>query len=308
MAIDLNQPYSPSNNGTPTINPQVLAEEYGFAYGFLNSVPELRSLFNQAVSQSWTQQAFQAHLQDTAWWKSNSQAARTAQTLKIVDPTTYKQQLEQAQADIQAQAASMGATLSAGTVQNIAQMQVSNGWNTNQIVQALSKYVVEANRGGFGGIAGQNQMNLDAYATERGVSIDDQTMKNFLQNIADNRMSVEDFQGYIRKISASKYPAFAKQIEAGTPLSELAAPYQNAAQKILEVGPESTQLNNPMIQAGLNSTQAQAKPGMPPTAMTMVDYQNFLRSQPQWKQTLNAQESSMNTAKQVLTDMGLQYT
>lgn len=307
MGINLNQPYSPSNNGTPTVDPQVLAEEYGFAYGFLNSVPELKNLFNEAVANGYTSQRFQAALQGTTWFRTNSQAAREAQTLKAVDPTTYKQQLEQAQADIQSQANSMGATLSSQTVQTIAQLQVSNGWNTNQIAQALSKYVVEANRGGFGGLAGQNQMNMDAYATERGVSIDPQTMKNFLQNIADNKSTIEDFQGFIRQISASKYPAFSKEIEAGVPLAELAAPYQNTAQKILETGPESTQLTNPLIQAGLNYTPAEAKPGMPPQAMSLVDYQNFLRSQPQWKQTQNAQNATMQTAKQVLTDMGLGF-
>jgi hypothetical protein len=304
MGLDLNAPYSPSNNGTPTINSQVLAEEYGFAFGFLNSVPELRNLFNQAVAQSWTQQKFTAELQTTNWWRTNSQAAREAQTLKAIDPQTYSSDLQQAQADIEQQAASMGAALSPQTLQTIAQMQVSNGWNTNQIAQALSKYVVEANRGGFGGLAGQNQINLSQYALQRGITIDDQTMKNFLQAIAGNKMSVEDFQGFIREQAASKYPAFAKELQAGTSLATLAAPYQQMAQKTLEIGPNATQLNSPLIEQGLNYMQQQGNQAVP-TSMSMTDFQKFLQAQPQWKQTLNAQQATMATARQVLTDMGL---
>jgi hypothetical protein len=303
LGIDLTQPYSASNNGTATVNAQILAEQYGFAYGFLNSVPELKALFNAAVAQSWTADKFTAALQGTRWWQTNGEAARQAQTLKMVDPTTYSADLQKAQADIEQQASAMGATLSQQTLQSIAQMQVSNGWNLNQTAQALSKYVVEANRGGFGGLAGQNQMNLSQYALDRGISIDDQTMKNFLQAIAGNKMSVQDFQAYIRTQSASKYPAFAKELAAGTTLTTLAAPYQQMAQQVLEVGPNQATLDNPLVQQGLNVMQ----PGKnaTPTSMTLTDYQKFLQSQPAWKQTQNAQNSTMQTAVQVLKDMGL---
>lgn len=304
MALDLNQPYSPTNNGTPTIDPQILAEEYGFAYGFLNSVPELKNLFNQAVAQSWDPNLFTAKLHATDWFRTNSAAAREAQTLKAVDPQTYAANIQQAQVDIQAQANSMGATLSPATAQMIAQMQVTHGWNTNQITQALSKYVVEANRGGFGGLAGQNQINLSRYAFERGINIDDQTMKNFLQLIAGQKMSIEDFQGFIREQAASKYPAFAKEIQAGTALTDLAAPYQQTMQKVLEVGPNNTQLTNPLIQQGLNNVVQQGNQPVP-TSMTLSDFEKFLKGQPQWKQTQNAQDATMATARQVLSDMGL---
>lgn len=304
MALDLNQPYSSTNNGQPTINAQVLAEEYGFAYGFLNSVPELRNLFNQAVAQSWDSTRFQAALEATNWWKNNSQTARQAQTLKQVDPHTYSAELNQAMADIEQQATSMGATLSSSTLQSIASMQVSNGWNSNQIQMALSKYVIEAGRGAFGGLAGQNQQNLAQYALQRGITIDDQTMKNFVQQIADNKMTIEDFQGYIRKQAASKYPAFAKELMAGTSLSTLAAPYQQTAQSVLELGPEDTQLDSPLVQKGLNNVTQQGNQPVP-GSMSLTDYTKFLKSQPQWKKTLNAQNAAMQTAFQVLGDMGL---
>jgi hypothetical protein len=226
-----------------------------------------------------------------------------------VDPQTYSQDLNQAKANIEEQAAQMGATLSPQTLQSIASMQITNGWNPNQIAAALSKYVVEANRGGFGGLAGQNQMNLSQYALQRGINIDDQTMKNFLQAIAGNKLSVQDFQAFIRKQAISKYPAFAKELEAGTPLTTLAAPYQQMAQKTLEVGPNATKLDSPIIQQGLNYTAPGGPQGqpMPPSSMTLTDYQKFLQSQPQWKQTLNAQQSTMQTAQKVLADMGLSF-
>src|SRR5213594_195726 len=74
---------------TPRLTPEELAASYGWAYGFLNSSPELKKLFGEAVKGGWEPGKFQAELRDTNWWKKNSETQRQAQVIKSTDPATW---------------------------------------------------------------------------------------------------------------------------------------------------------------------------------------------------------------------------
>lgn len=300
MAINLSQPYSATNNGQPVINPQQLAEQYGWAYSFLTSVPELNNLFKEAVAQSWDATRFQAAITASKWYQSNSESMRNAQTQKVIDPATYSQQVASEKASILENAASMGASISDSLANTIATQQITYGWNADQVNQALSKYIKLNSSGAFGGQAGQNAMALSELAYNNGVSLPPATMQNLLQNVAANKTSMEDLQGYVRKIAASKFPALEKQIAAGENVSSLAEPYTSAMQNTLEVGPGQTTLDNPLIQRALNGLDQSGQP----TGMNVTDFQRLLRSQPQWAQTQNAQNSTMAAARQILQSFG----
>jgi hypothetical protein len=300
MAIDLNQPYSPTNNGQPVINPQQLAEQYGWAYSFLTSVPELNTLFQQAVAQSWDATKFQAELQATPWYQKTSASARAAQVQKVIDPATYSQQVAAEKATILEKAAAEGAAISGALANTIATQQITYGWDDTQVQQALSQYIKLNASGSFGGSAGQNAMALSEMAYNNGVSLPPTTMQNLLQKVAANKTSMEDVQGFIRQMAASKFPGMTKQIAAGEDVSSLAQPYLSNMQNILETGPATANLDNPLIQRALNGLDSSGQP----TGMGLADFQNLLRAQPQWRQTQNGQDSVMATARSVLQSFG----
>lgn len=300
MSISLNQPYSPTNNGQPVINPQQLAEQYGWAYSFLTSVPELNTLFQQAVAQGWDATKFQAELQNTPWFQQTAASAREAQVAKIVDPATYYQQVVAEKANIQAAAVAEGAALSDSLATTIATQQITYGWNSAQVNQALSQYVKLNTSGSFGGQAGQNAMALNELAYNNGVSIPPTTMENLLQKVTAGKTSVEDLQGLIRQMAASKFPGLTQQIQAGEDVSSLAQPYMSAMQSILETGPGTANLENPLIQRALNGLDQSGQP----TGMNLSDFQKLLRAQPQWRQTQNGQDATMGTAHAILQSFG----
>lgn len=300
MAINLNQPYSPTNNGQPVINPQQLAEQYGWAYSFLTSVPELNSLFQEAVAQSWDATKFQSELQATKWYETNSESARNAQVEKSIDPATYNQQVLTEKASIIEQAQALGAAISDSLANTIATQQITYGWSADQVNKALSQYVTLNKSGSFGGQAGQNAMALYELAYNNGVTISPNNMQTMLQKVSSGQTSMEDLQGYIRQVAASKFPAQAKQIQAGVNVSDLAAPYTTDMQNTLEVGPGQANLSNPLIQQALNGLSSDGQP----TGMTTSDFQKLLRAQPAWSKTQNAQDSTMAAAHQVLQTFG----
>jgi hypothetical protein len=300
MAINLNQPYSATNNGQPVINPQQLAEQYGWAYSFLTSVPELNSLFQEAVAQSWDATRFQAELQATDWYKQNSESMRNAQVQKAIDPATYSQQVAAEKQSVQEQATSLGAAISDSLATTIATQQITYGWTTDQINKALAQYVTLNKSGAFGGQAAQNAMALYEMALNNGVTISPSNMQSMMQKVTAGSTSMEDLQGYIRAVAASKFPAQAKEIQSGTNVSDLAAPYTTAMQNVLEVGPGQANVSNPLVQQALNGLSSQGQPA----GMNLTDFNNLLRAQPQWAQTQNAQTAAMSTAQTVLQNMG----
>lgn len=300
MALDLNKPYSPTNNGNPVINYQQLAEQYGWAYSFLTSVPELNTLFQQAVAQSWDATKFQAELQATPWYQQTSASAREAQVQKVVDPATYAQQVATEKATILEQATAEGAAISGSLASTIATQQITYGWNAAQVQTALSQYIKLNASGAFGGQAGQNAMALSEMAYNNGVSLPPTTMQNILQKVAANKSSMEDVQGMIRQAAASKFPGMAKQIAAGEDVSTLAQPYMSDMQNLLETGPANTSLDNPLIQRALNGLDSSGQP----TGMNLTDFQNLLRAQPAWRQTQNGQDATMATARTILQSFG----
>lgn len=300
MAISLNQPYSPTNNGQPTINPQQLAEQYGWAYSFLNSVPELKQLFAEAVAGQWDTTRFQAAIQASAWYQTNAESMRNAQVQKAIDPATYSQQVAAEKAIVLEQSTALGAGISDSLATTIATQQVTYGWNAAQVQEALAQYVKLNSSGSFGGQAGQNAMALQEMAYNNGVTLSPSAMQNMLQKVAANKTSLQDLQGYIRQLAASKFPAFTQQIQAGEDVSSLAQPYMNAMQSTLEVGPGTANLDNPLLQRALNGVGQNGQPN----GMNLTDFNNFLRAQPQWRQTQNGQDSTMATAKTILQSFG----
>jgi len=301
VSDDPTAPYTASNNGTPTINAQQLAEQYGWAYSFLTSVPELNQLFQEAVANQWDSTQFTAQLKTTNWYKTNSASVRAATAAKATDPVTFSANLAQETANIQQTAASLGADISTGLAKTIASQQVTYGWDAAQVQKALAQYVKLNASGAFGGTAGQNSMALNQLAANNGITINPTTMQNIVQNIADNKMTVEDAQNLIREQAASKYPAYAKQILNGVTLASMAAQYQHTMQNVLEVGPDSTSLTSPTIQAALQNMNAQGIP----EPLSLPQFEQQLKAQPQWKQTNNAQSSLMAVGNQVLQSMGL---
>lgn len=295
-------PYGSTSNTQASIDPTTMAEQYGFSYAFMQSDPELKGLFDQAVAGNWTPEKFTAELQNTQFFQTNSDTARKTLAQMKIDPATYNQQVTQKKATIQAQAASLGSMVSDASAQKFAEMSIMFGWNDDYTNRILGDYVQADASGHFGGTAGKIEMGLRQLANNNGISIDDGTMLNFVKNVVKGLSSVEDAQGWVLQQASLKYPAYADQINKGVNLSDLAAPYTQSLQKILELGPDAATLQDPTINSALTWKDANGQPGV----MPVWQFQNNLRTDPRWKGTQNAQDSLMAAGHSVLKDFGMQ--
>jgi hypothetical protein len=285
------------------MSPQETAESYGFVSSLLNSNSELKALFSKAVSGGWTAQKFQASLRDTNWWKNNGKTARDFLMLQYGDPATAKRQVDAMNLKITTMARGMGSAVDAKGIDNIVSAAVMYGWSDAQIRNEIGRLMV-FKPGQRLGEAGDDIDKLNQFSYSMGIQNSDSWYQQWAQKIVRGQATQQDAEDELRRTAKTMFPTWAKQIDAGQTVMDLASPYLQSYATILEVPPGSINLFDPMVKSALQSKD-------PKTGANVVkpiwQFETDLRSDPRWKATKNAQDSMMQVAHQVLTDFGVKY-
>jgi hypothetical protein len=278
--------------------------QYGVQAALVNSDPGLKALFNQAVAGKWTAAKFNAEFQNTSWFKTHSDAWRVAETTRLADPASWKEQVGLASENIKATATALGFQLSDADVANLASQSLyMSGGNANAIdTNLLKKHVVETGR--ITGVGGEAAKTIDAlknYSYNMGVSYNDDWYTNAATNILTGDGTIQNWNNQIKTIAKSKYAGFADQLDAGATVMDIASPYMNSMAKILELNPTDIKLDDPSINQALTNLGQDGKPAATP----IWQFENSMRQDPRWQKTQNARDAYANTAHRVLSDMGL---
>lgn len=290
-----------SGIGLKSPNLPTADETYGLIDTFIRTDPELANLYSEAVAGSWSQDQFVSALQETDWWKTNSDSARQFLTMKNTDPAAWNQQVANQQVKIRDLAVSMGVTLSANGLQNLASTSLILNQNDAQLKQQLANYLTLSQQGWYGGYAGQVELGLKAYAQDMGVPLSDAYVQNAVQNIVAGSDTLQAHRAFIQTTAAGTFPAYANLINEGTTVGQIAAPYLTAMSNIWEVNPDSVDLFNSTLRGALQAKDASGNPAI----KQVYDFETQLRQDPRWQTTNNAREGLMSATKGVLSDMGL---
>lgn len=287
----------------PVLDAHELAERYGASYSFFKSQPELWKLMNQAVEGQWDDKRWAAEIKNTKWWKTNSETVRQAKTLEKTDPATYKAQMEAARVAAQQMAVKSGAILSDKNVEKLAKNMVWYGWNEAQVGNFLGQYIRFQEDHTLGGMAGAAAKAIKDEAYKNGVSITEQSLLNNAQYIVRGLTSMERVQASLREQSASLYPAFAEQIKAGASIQDLAAPYAQVVAQELGLPDTDVDVFNSRVKQALNRANSKGEP----QAMSLNDFTQVVRNDPQWRRQPGVADRTLNIGRQVLADMGLGF-
>lgn len=292
------------SNQTPTeakLSPEELAAQYGWAYGFLKSEPSLAKIFDGMVKENWNKAKFDAMLAETDFWKNNAEVTRQAIQMKAVDPASWSAAMNANKLVIQQLAAKMGAAIPDSLVPQIAEQMQMFGFTEDNLRPILAEYI-DFSKNNLTGEAGMHEHNMRQFASDMGVDMSQQSIKNYAQLMVKGMSSMEDFQGFVREQSASAFPAFQEQImKGGQTVKNIANPYVQMMAQDLEMNPFEITLKDPLIKGALNGIDQKGKP----VGMTLVDFQSTLRGDPRWRSTKQAQDKVMNIGSQVLRDMGM---
>lgn len=282
-----------------------LAEQYGFNEAFLNANPELKDLFKKAVAETWADQKFLAELRDTKWWKTHSQKERDFIVKKYGDPATATAEYQAAWVKVRQLANQMGVRETSENYKRFstwAYYLAGKGWDESQLRNEIGKFVF------FGenvwqGEGAEVQEKLRSYAWAMGVTMTDDWYADQTRAVVRGIASIQDYEDRIRREAKAKFSHWAKQIDGGQTVADLASPYMQSMSRLLELPPGSVTVFNPIIQKALT---AKDKAGMA-TVKPIWEFENELRNDQRWLKTKNAQDSMMQVAHQVLADFGVKY-
>jgi hypothetical protein len=287
---------------TEKLSSSEMAEQYGFVESLLNSDKELKALFDKAVKGSWTPDKFQAELRDTNWWKKLNKTQREFLVTQYGDPATARQKLDQNFVKLKQLGAQMGVRLTDKGWKDLAYQYTYNGWTDQQLRYQLGRRLNMPGTQRFGE-AGEIQDKLSEYAYNMGIKVSDSWMDGASKDIVSGMATQQDFESKLREQAKATYSFWAKQIDAGQSVSDLASPYMQTMAQLLELPPGSVNLFDPSIKKALQNRDSSGKSAVKP----LWQFETEVRNDPRWRKTNNAQNSLMQVAHQVLSDFGMRY-
>jgi len=304
---------------------------YGGIDEIFASNDELKNLLTRAIGDPATakddmdEDQFINLLQNTTWYKSNAGPIRQrgfekrqydalVKKLKTDDPnykakidelnrtSSYGRGLQDVIELLRENATKLGRQISDDDLRVIAAgiYDYANEDDAVKIRNAiLGAGTFGAGKGIVSGAAGQNLATLRAVARANGLNLDTMfkdSIDTWLDKIAKGE-SIETFKSVIRNTAKAGLPdRVASLLDQGVDLETIYSPYKRIMGAVLELNPDSIDLNDPTLRAGIG----------PDKEVSLYEYQRMLRKDPRWQYTNNAREDVSNAVLTVARNFGLQ--
>lgn len=272
---------------------------YGFVGTLANSIPDLRGILDQAISQELQPEAFTRLVQDSGWWKNNAESVRQLNQTAALDPATFDQNIRNAADKIALMANQMGRHVDNTA---LAWNALALNWDDEQIKHALtfdSHLGVTADNTLMGDAA-QVETHLREVAGSYGIGYTDTSVRDFVTRIQRGDDSVDGWEQLMRARAKAQFPHLASQIDAGMSVRDIADPYIATYAQTLEVPETSLTLSDPRIQQALN----QRNPDGTAVTKPMWKFQRELKDDPRWDKTTNARTEASSVLHQIGKDFG----
>lgn len=296
-----------SNQNEPDRDPlsaEELAQQYGFAYRILKSVPELWKLFKQAAAEGWEPAKIAAEIQASDWFSENSEYAREAALAEAAGGADWESSRQTATSMVQAAATQYGASLTPAELDALTTRYLYEGWGRREdgsrlLAQALSSDIVSRDDT-LWGQSGNLQDSLMQIAEANGLSLSRKYFEGAAQSVASGLTTADDWMRDVREQAASMWPVWSQKIMSGMDASDLASGYLNVMSQEFEVPREQLRLTDPYIRQALTGVDEQGNP----KPMGLWDFQMNLRRDPRWMETKGATDTISNIALDVLKTFG----
>lgn len=196
-------------------------------------------------------------------------------------------------------ATQFGSELTDADIASILETAASKGLSANspEIVNLIRGKIAYKPGASLKGAAGTNLQELKNTAMANGLDLDKMfgsNVQDWLQKIAQGE-SVDTFKKIIRETAKVGLPDTVKKlIDQGVDLNTIYSPYRNMMANVLEVDPNSIDINDPTLRGAIG----------PDKEMSLYEWQRALRKDPRWQYTNNAKAEVSNAVQGVLKDFG----
>jgi len=299
------KPKTPTVPVADTLSPEEAAALAGVNWAFVQSNGEIEDLFTKASTEGWFENGatgkalFDNALKNTTWYRENSTFARNFLESQAAGGAAFTEQVNTARSQVKQAAVAAGAMLDEGTLSSLTEQYLMGGWfepNRQQfLTEKLAGYLDYSK-----GAAGKFVEQLRATAAKNGVTYSDEYYNSAVRRVATGEAVIGDYLTEIRRHAASAFPIFGERILSGEDASDIASPYLQKMQDVLEIPAEQISLSDPYIQQALGGVDDKGKPA----AMGLWDFQKALKKDPRWQYTKQASDQVGQLTQSVLAMFG----
>jgi hypothetical protein len=270
-----------------------LAVQYGFAAAFFNADKELKRLLSDAVKGQWTTSKFQAKFMASHWYRARSASIRQWTDLTKRDPAEARAKIAGRVAELNDKLTQLGRNLGGINVKQLAEQSLKYAWNDAQLQNVIASYVHYDPKTAAGQVAAY-EMQVNAMASDYGVKVNKSTMQDYIKGLVSGKYTQDNLVDVFRDQAKSKYPGMGVYLDKGMSVRQVAAPYVSSYSQIMEVGEDSVQMADPLMQKALQGQVRKA--GEPPIMQSVYEFEQSLRKDSRWMQTKNAHNELKDAA------------
>jgi len=205
---------------------------------------------------------------------------------------------------IQASAQILGVTLEESFLDTLALDARLDNLTESEISERIRPFIVSAVDEGaeLSNRAGEAERQLLQWSEANGLSLTGSSISSYVADIAQGKITLDDVKSSLRTTyMVGTYPAWADRINAGQDIADIAAPYKQQMARLLEVDSDMINLDDNLLQRGLQGVGADGKPGVVP----MYDFKKMIRKDERWDKTDNALDEYTSAGMNILQMFGL---
>jgi hypothetical protein len=155
------------------------------------------------------------------------------------------------------------------------------------------------------GQAAQLTQQIKQIASEYGLPVTDYGTRNWVSGILSGVNTIDGNKQAAIAQAKSLYAPFAKEIDSGMTMKQIADPYVASMSNLLELNPNSINFaSDPMVKKALQGAGATAA-GQPPTATPLWQFEQQVRADPRWQYTTNAHNDTAGILSTLGKDWGM---
>ena len=240
-------------------------------------------------------------------WFDKFNADQEKARMQQANPATkldFERSVQLKRDTIQASAQILGVTLEESFLDTLALDARLDNLTESEISERIRPFIVSAVDEGaeLSNRAGQAERELLQWSEANGLSLTGSSISSYVADIAQGKINLDDVKSSLRNTYiVGTYPAWKDQISMGQDIADIAAPYKQQMAALLEVDSSMINLDDTLLQRGLQGVGSDGKPGVVP----MYDFKKMIRKDARWDKTENALAEYTSAGNNILTMFGL---
>lgn len=288
-------------------------KEYPSA-AYLLQNPEVGPLLLKAVAGEYDQATFQQKLYATNYWKTTADSQRKWDAFASLDPASAMAQVKQMRARVKDLAGSLGRPLTAAGQHWISVTALREGWDDNQVTDAVLSTIKWGDYGEgsgaqsgaqtkvIGGDMGATIQQLRQLQEQYMLTGTDRGRFDTALRILGGEQSLEGMQALYAEQAKQRWAHLATYIDQGTTPAQFFEPYRQVIAGQLEVSADSIDLmRDPRFKEVVSHADGNTGEIRP---MTLSETERLVRSSDAWRATRGAGQEASAFAENLVRMMG----